>query len=455
MQNKLLCFLLIVLMLLLSACGGSAPEAAENTSSPTEAPATEDEHAEDEAEHAEDEAKHAEEEASSEEAASSEDGVPVYENWDEVLAAAEGTTVNWFMWGGSENINNHVNEKIGGPLKELYGVTLNQVPLDDTADAVNKVLNEKAAGQNSGGSIDAIWINGENFRTLKEAGLLYPSFTELLPNSQVVDWGNPAINRDFGVAVDGQESPWASFQLVMEHNSANVETPPQSFEELRDWVKENPGSFTYPSLPNHVGGAFVRQVFYWAAGSPDPFLEEFDQAVYDEYAPVVWDYLNEIEPHLWREGSTYPELGAMPDLLANQEIDFAMEYNSSRASNYIEEGLYPDTIRTYIFETGSLANVSYVAIPYNASNPAAAMVLTNYLVSPEYQIIMTNPAELGWKVAIDPTRLSDEEKAALDAVPNGVATLPADVLSAGALPEASASWVSVIEEGWIENVLQK
>ena len=448
MQNKLLCFLLIVLMLLLSACGGSAPEATENTSSPTEAAAAEeageDEHAEE-----------ADEEEHTEEEASAEDGVPVYENWDEVLAAAEGSTVNWFMWGGSENINNHVNEKIGGPLKEQYGVTLNQVPLDDTADAVNKVLNEKAAGQDSGGSIDAIWINGENFRTLKDASLLYPSFTELLPNSEFVDWDNPAINRDFGVAVEGQESPWASFQLVMEYNSANVETPPQSFEELRDWVKENPGRFTYPSLPNHVGDAFVRQVFYWVAGGPEPFLEEFDQAVYDEHAPVVWEYLNEIEPHLWREGSTYPELSAMADLLANQETDFAMEYNSSRASNHIEEGLYPDTIRTYIFETGSLANVSYIAIPYNASNPAAAMVLANYLVSPEYQIIMTNPAELGWKVAIDPTRLSDEEKAALEAVPNGVATLPADVLSAGALPEASASWVSVIEEGWTENVLQK
>lgn len=450
MRNKLFCLLLVVLMLALSACGGSAPEESARS---TEAEAAE-EHAEGEDEHSEDEgAEEAGEEPAAEEA--DEEGVPVYKNWDEVLAAAEGSTVNWFMWGGSENINNHVNEKIGGPLKELYGVTLNQVPLDDTADAVNKVLNEKAAGQNSGGSIDAIWINGENFRTLKDADLLYPSFTDLLPNSQVVDWDNPAINRDFGVAVNGQESPWASFQLVVEYNSANVEAPPQSFEELRDWVKENPGRFAYPGLPNHVGGAFVRQVFYWVAGSPEPFLEEFDQAVYDKHAPVVWEYLNEIEPHLWREGSTYPELSAMADLLANQETDFAMEYNSSRASNHIEEGLYPDTIRTYIFETGSLANVSYVAIPYNASNPAAAMVLTNYLVSPEYQIIMTNPAELGWKVAIDPTRLSDEEKAALEAVPNGIATLPADVLSAGALPEASASWVSVIEEGWTENVLQK
>ena len=177
--------------------------------------------------------------------------------------------------------------------------------------------------------------------------------------------------------------------------------------------------------------------------------------MYDEYAPVVWEYLNEIKPHLWREGETYPELSAMADLLANQEIDFAMEYNSSRASNYIDEGLYPDTIRTYIFETGSLANVSYVAIPYNANNAAGAMVLANYLVSGDYQLELTDPTQLGWKMAIDPTRLSDDQQEALAAIPHGVATLPAEELSAGALPEANASWVSVIEEGWTENVLQK
>ena len=176
-----------------------------------------------------------------------------------------------------------------------------------------------------------IWINGENFRTLKEADLLYGPFVDLLPNSLLVDWENPAIAYDFGVAVDGYESPWASFQWVLEYNSATVgENPPTTFEDLKTWIEANPGRFTYPALPNHVGAAFVRQLFYWAAGSSEPFLGDFDQAVFDETAPIVWDYLNTIEPNLWREGQTYPELAAMTDLLANQEIDFNMEYDSSR-----------------------------------------------------------------------------------------------------------------------------
>jgi len=381
--------------------------------------------------------------------------VPAYSTWEEVVAAADGTTVNWFMWGGADTINTHVDEEIGGPLLEQYKLTLNRVPLENTADAVNKVLNEKAAGKDSGGSIDLIWINGENFRTLKDAGLLYGPFTELLPNTALVNWEDPAIAYDFGTAVDGYESPWASFQWVMEYNSAVVESPPKTFEDLRTWIEANPGRFTYPAPPNHVGSAFVRTLFYWTAGSPDPFLQEFDQAVYDQYAPQVWEYLNAIKPHLWRNGETYPELAAMPDLLANGEIDFAMEYDASRASNFIQQGRYPDTIRTFVFETGTMANVSYVAIPYNANNPAGALVLTNYLLSPEYQILLTDPNELGWLVAIDPIRLSATEQAQLAAVERGVAALPPAELNSHALPEARASWVAPIEQGWEENVLKK
>ena len=378
-----------------------------------------------------------------------------YENWDAVLAAAEGTTVNWFMWGGSETINAHVDAAIGAPLLAQYGITLNRVPAD-TADAVNKVLNEKAAGKDNGGSIDLIWINGENFRTLKEANLLYGPSTDLLPNNGLVNWADPAVAYDFGLAVDGYESPWASFQWVMEYNSASVDTPPTTFEELQTWVEANPGRFTYPALPNHVGSAFIRQLFYWAAGDSDIFLQEFDQQKYDEVAPKVWDYLNTIKPNLWRNGETYPELPAMTDLLANGEIDFSMEYDANRASTYIKQGLYPATIRTYILETGTLANVSYVAIPYNATNPAAAMVLANFLLSPEYQIALTDPvASLGWMMAIDPTRLSAEQQAQLAATPRGPATLPSATLSAGAAPEARASWVAPIEAGWTENVLEQ
>lgn len=386
----------------------------------------------------------------------SSNGSPTFASWEDVVAAADGTTVNWYMWGGSDVINTNVDNDIGAPLKAEFGVTLNRVPIENTADAVNKVLNEKAAGKTSGGSVDLIWINGQNFRTLKDAGLLYGPFTDLLPNNQYVDWDNPAIANDFGVPVDGYESPWAAFQFVMEYNTATVgEEPPTSYDALAAWIKANPGRFTYPAPPNHVGSAFVRMLFYWAAGGAEQFVGPFDQALYDATAPKVWDYLNELEPFLWRGGQSYPELAVMADLLANGEIDFAMEYDANRASNYIAQGRYPESIRTFVFDTGTVANVSYVAIPFNANNPAGALVLANFLLSPAYQVHITEPTPWGWMMAVDPARLPADQQARAAAIERGIATLPPATLAAAALPEMSADWVRAIDDGWVANVLER
>ena len=152
--------------------------------------------------------------------------VPGFETWEEVLAAADGTTVNWFMWGGNDNLNGWVDEYIGDVIEERYNVTLNRVPVTDTGDLVNQVLAEAQAGVTEGGSVDLIWINGDNFKTLKEAELLFGPWSEGIPNAVHVNWDDPSIANDFGVAVDGRESPWGSAQMVFAYDSAFVPEPP-------------------------------------------------------------------------------------------------------------------------------------------------------------------------------------------------------------------------------------
>ena len=384
-------------------------------------------------------------------------GVGDYETWGDVLAEADGTTVNWFMWGGSDTINSNVDNDIGARVKELYNVTLNRVPLGDTADAVNKVLDEAAAGVNDGGGIDMIWINGENFKTLRSADLLFGPWSEQIPNAvHYVNWDDPALAYDFGYPVDGYESPWGHAQFVMEYNSALVgDTPPTTFEGLQEWVHANPGLFTYPAVPDFTGSVFIRHVFYWAAGGPEPFLGEFDQAVYDEYAPIVWDYLNDLEPDLWRGGDTYVEAPAMTDLLANQEIAFNMAYDPARASTNIADGIYPESIRTFAFDTGTISNNNFVTIPFNAANPAGAMIVANFMLSPEFQLKLTSPDHWGWLSPQDPARYPQEYQDAVAAYVLGPATLSSELLAPLALPEAPGDWVTAMESGWIENVLEQ
>ena len=93
----------------------------------------------------------------------------------------------------------------------------------------------------------------------------------------------------------------------------------------------------------------------------------------------------------------------MTDLLANQEIAFNMGYAPGEASLRISDGVYPETIRTFLMDTGTLSNNNYVAIPFNAANPAGAMVVANYIISPEFQLVMADPERWGWEIPTDPS----------------------------------------------------
>jgi ABC-type uncharacterized transport system YnjBCD substrate-binding protein len=130
--------------------------------------------------------------------------------WDQVVAQAKGTTVNFFMWGGDDNINRYINEFVAQQLKQEYDITLKQTPLGDTVEAVNKALGEKTAGKQDGGSIDMVWINGENFRTMRQGQLLYGPWAQQLPSAAQIPWDQPGVANDFGYPADGYEAPWAA-----------------------------------------------------------------------------------------------------------------------------------------------------------------------------------------------------------------------------------------------------
>ena len=174
-------------------------------------------------------------------------------SWDQIVSEARGQTVNFYMWGGSDTSNRYVSAYLGQRLKHEHGVTLNRVPVTDSSVYVNKVLGEKQANLLSGGSVDLVWINGENFRTMKTGGLLFGPYAHLLPNIEYVDTTAASIANDFGFPTDGFETPWGASQFVMAYDSARLSNPPTSIDELIAWIKNNPGKFTYAAMPDFTG----------------------------------------------------------------------------------------------------------------------------------------------------------------------------------------------------------
>jgi putative thiamine transport system substrate-binding protein len=177
--------------------------------------------------------------------------------WEAVLSEARGQTVYWHAWGGDPKINDFI-AWVGTLAQERHGVTIEQVKLASTADAVARVLAERDAGVTTGGAVDLIWINGENFAAMKTEGLLHGPFAESLPNWPLVDVaGKPAVVTDFTLPTEGFESPWAMAQLVFEYDSARLPEPPRSLAALKDWIIANPGRFTYPQPPDYMGTTFL------------------------------------------------------------------------------------------------------------------------------------------------------------------------------------------------------
>ena len=373
-------------------------------------------------------------------------------SWDQIVETAKGGEVNWFLWGGADHINQYVTEYVGGVLKDQYDITLNRVPLTDTAAAVNTVLSEKESGVNDKGTVDMIWINGENFKTMKQGDMAWCGYLDKLPNNKLVNWNNQAIANDFGVPVDGCESPWNRAHSVFAYDTATMAKPPMSIGELIEWIKANPGMFTYPAPPDFTGSAFVRHVFYYAAGGAENLLGPFDQAKYDAAASKAWKILNDLEPFLWREGKTYPaNPSALTQLFANTEIAIYFNYNPANIAKEVTNGVFPETVRTYRMDDGNIGNTNYTIIPYNSPNKAAALVLQNVLLSGEAQLEKAKPEVWGTNPGIEMDRTASAILTAFNAIEKHPAAIPMDNTD-GALPELQGGWIKAIEKGWIENV---
>lgn len=369
-------------------------------------------------------------------------------DWEAVLAEARGQTVYWHAWGGDPRINAFI-DWVGDRMEAEHGVSLEQVRLADTAEAVSRVLAEAAAGRDTGGAVDAIWINGANFVALKEAGLLFGPFAEALPNWRHVDTqANPAVLTDFTVPVDGLGAPWAMFRLVFEYDSARVPEPPRSLAALRDWILANPGRFTYPQPPDFLGTSFLKQVLYGVLDDPSVLQGPADAVDYAAVTAPLWAFLDEITPHLWRGGAAYPQNEpALGQLLADGEIDIGFSFNPGRASAAIADFELPDTVRTFTFDQGTIGNSSYISIPYNAANLAGALVLANTILDPEVQARAQDPAVLGFQTVLGMDLLEPEDRARFEALELGIATLAPDAMGP-ALLEPHPDWMTRIAADW-------
>ncbi|WP_284693566.1 ABC transporter substrate-binding protein, partial [Anoxybacillus kestanbolensis] len=376
--------------------------------------------------------------------------------WGQIEQEAKNTKVRIFMWGGDEGINHYMDEWVAPKLKKQYGITLERIPMD-THEILQKLLNEKKAEKEKG-TIDIIWINGENFKNAKENDLLFGPITNKLPNFQkYIDAHSLNIQYDFGTAVDGLEAPWGKVQFVFLYDANKISQPPRTFAELKHWIKEHPGKFTYPEPTDFTGNAFLRHLLYESVGGSEKLLERgYDPQFVKNKAEKMWTYLNEIKPYLWHRGETYPNsLTELDRLYSQGEVWMTMGYNEARAESLIKNGIFPKSTRSFVFESGSIGNTHFLAIPFNSPNKAGAMVTINFLLSPKAQLEKFRPTYWGEGMSLDPSKLSEQDQQALNEINRGKSVLPSDILKKHLLPEVDPRYVGWLKENWLHEIVRK
>lgn len=373
-------------------------------------------------------------------------------DFDALAEAARGETVFFHAWSGDPTINAYI-EWAGDQVEERYGITVEHVRVTDTADVVGIVLAETAAGRDTGGSVDLVWINGENFIALKDAGLLYApdgeGWAHRLPNWDLVDVaGNPSLTTDFTVPVEGLQAPWGTVQFSFYYDSDRIEATPSNPQELLAWAQANPGRFTYPQPPNFLGSTFLKLLLAYTVDDRERLGAPLPEGEAEAALEPLFTYLDALHPHLWRSGRTFPaNQAALRQLFADGELEIGLANNPAEASGAVARAEFPASTRSFVFDDGMIANSHFVAIPSNANAPQAALVFANFLMSAEAQLEKQDPAVWGDFTVLDVAALDADVRAAFSALDLGVATLTPEDLGP-AIAEPHTSWLEAIEVRW-------
>ncbi|EGR0620870.1 ABC transporter substrate-binding protein [Vibrio parahaemolyticus] len=354
--------------------------------------------------------------------------------WQKIEQQADGQTVYFHAWGGSQEINRYI-QWAGKELKSRYNVTLNHVKVTDISETTTRLIAEKAAGKNSGGSVDMVWINGENFKSMKDNQLLFGPFVEGLPSWQYVDKSLP-IDVDFSEPTEGLEAPWGVGQLVFIHDEQTLHNPPRSFAEMLSYAKAFPNRLTYPRPPEFHGTSFIKALLIELTNNDPALQKPVTGETFEQITQPLWAYLDEFHKVAWRGGKQFPGGTAETlQLLDDGQIDLAITFNPNAVFSAQSSGNLADSTKAYAMDAGALSNIHFLAIPWNANASAGAQVAINFLLSPEAQSRKGNLNIWG-----DPSVLSSQYL-------TGSAKNTQQFKS---IAEPHPSWQSALEKEWLK-----
>ena len=364
-------------------------------------------------------------------------------------------TVHFYAWGGSAQVNSYL-QWVSEQVSQQYNIRFQHVKLADTSDAVSRVLAEKAAGNHTNGSVDLIWINGENFAAMKEHGLLTKNWVSSLKYFPLTNpHENTAMVTDFGESTLGMEAPWGKASLVFYYRQQHLQhlavPPPQTIHELLEFAQQSPGRFTYPVPNDYLGITFLKYaIIALNEDRQNVFYQPVSESALNSVLPALWQYLDALHPVMWRRGETMlRQASQLQRLMGTGELSIAFSFTAAEIPSAVERFDLPKDIRTYVMHDGSLANVHFVGLTYNSSVKNAAKTVVDFLLSPKAQAQKQKLKVWGDESVLDLSLLSPSDRALFDQEGGHPSALDKSQ-TVKLIAEPHSSWADAIRNAWYE-----
>ena len=373
-------------------------------------------------------------------------------SWEQITADAKGQTVTMMMWQGDPLINKYMTDFVVPQVKSKYNIQLNIVGGQGNA-IVSALMSEMEAGKEKS-ELDMMWINGETFFQLREIQALHGPFVEQLPNNKFLNWENEFISNDFQQPVNGMECPWGNVQMAWIYDSTRVQQPPMNMAELAQWVKANPGKFTIPN--EFTGMTLLKAWLIELSGSKDGLKGPFNEARYKELSEKLWTYINDIKPYMWNQGKSFPAgVSQLHQLLVSGEVTFSLSNNDAEVDNKILQGIFLKTFKAYVPSGGTIQNSHYLGVVNRSAHKEAAMVVCNFMISPEAQFEKMKPDVWGDATVLNIDKLEGDWKEKFNNIPGRANAPKRSEIQQYALMEPAAEYMIRLFEDFRKQVIEK
>ena len=185
---------------------------------------------------------------------------------------------------GDQNMVDYVNDYLGPKFEETHpGVTVRAVGTGP-GDAGSQLIYERLAAQGKeSADFDVGVVHQKMAGQMVEEELL-ASYRGDIATGELVT--RDTAENSLGTNVSGYVMPMFHSQTAIAYNPALVPNPPRTYEELVQWVTDNPGQFGYNGIKGGMSG--VSFVMGWMYAFTDD-AEQLMNGPFDEAITGDWD----------------------------------------------------------------------------------------------------------------------------------------------------------------------